>query len=278
MKTPAVGAFLEGWRRVLTAPAMIAAVLALTAAASLVGQGDLHRVWDPSGLRGLAGHPRSQWSPVHEGMLSAQIGEIGRAFCDQMLGIVHSWAAMAVWLAVAGGAIERLVQGRPIGATAFLRACRSHLFVFIRLAILTGSIYAGIVRWLAGDGLRLTLGVVIASFLATLTNVAAVRIATEHRRSATAALVNTIRFMSKRAPQMARLWLLNAMVCLVMLRLWYQAAPSPDTPAWTAETLRLGYVMAVRLTSMGALASTLVFFLGELRRPTCGPAPASIQA
>src|SRR4029453_17594566 len=103
-----------------------------------------------------------------------------------MMGIVHSWAVLVVWVAVAGGAIERLAQGRPIGADAFFRACRDFLFVFVRLGIMVGTMNVGVIRWLAGNGLTLALGVLIVSILATLTNVAAVRIATEHRRSATA--------------------------------------------------------------------------------------------
>jgi hypothetical protein len=102
-----------------------------------------------------------------------------------------------------------------------------------------------------------------------LTNLAAARIGMEGRRSATAAVVAAVRFASGRASRIGALWLLNTVVVLVILRLWYQAAPSAVTPAWAAWSLRLAYLAAVRLANIGALASAVVFLQGELghRRP-----------
>jgi len=266
--TPALGSFLEGWRRVLKAPAMTLGILLATTAAALLDHGGhVTGLWDPSGLRGLASHPRTGWSPAQAASLADQLRHIAAAFADLSMGVVHSWPAVAVWVWLAGGAIERIGRGRAVGPAAFFGACWRRLFALVRLAVLVG------LAWVASQppaSGRFAMALALfAIVIGGLTDIAAARIGMEGRRSATAAVVAAVRFASGRASRIIALWLLNTLVFLVILRLWYQAAPSAVTPAWAAWSLRLAYLAAVRLATIGALASAVVFLQGELghRRP-----------
>jgi hypothetical protein len=159
----ALPAFSTGWRRVLTAPRMLAGVWLATTLAAVPSAlavksaiaGDLGASLIAS--RVAAGADSGWWQ---EFLARAQ-GEaatlkpivIGPAapvanwsgFLDEP-GVPPAVAVavvggLAVWLFLSGGLIDRLARARPVGTRVFFGACGLFFFRFLRLSLLVGAVY-----------------------------------------------------------------------------------------------------------------------------------------
>jgi hypothetical protein len=158
-----IGAFLEGWRRVLAAPGMSLGVLAatfLTAVpfALLLG-GEIER---HLGSSLAAGRARSGWDPIWAVEFASGASGLGRTFTHEILGFGGTLAALsrfvdatrlepaivgavavyvALWLFLSGGILDRVARGRKIGAGAFFAACGVYFVRFLRLAVFIAPCY-----------------------------------------------------------------------------------------------------------------------------------------
>jgi hypothetical protein len=166
----ATAAFLDGWRRVLRAPALPVGMLVVTmvlAAPLAIGLGEMIEAHLGSSL--AARSAASGWDARWASEFAAQAQGVGRSFTHEVLGfggtlaIVSSFvdrtalnpallgavaAYLALWLLLWGGLIDRLARDRKVGAARFFAACGANAGRFIRLAIAVGLVYWAILGWL----------------------------------------------------------------------------------------------------------------------------------
>jgi hypothetical protein len=181
----ATRAFVAGWRRVLSAPRLVAGVWLATTLAALPPAlavksaiaGDLGASLVAS--RVAAGVDTGWWqefqarAQAEAGTLSSTV--IGAAapianwsqFVDKpgvppaLLTAVA--VGLGVWVFLSGGLIDRLARARPVGTRAFFGACGVFFFRFLRLTIVVGAAYwlvaspfhrfvfDGLYRWITRD-------------------------------------------------------------------------------------------------------------------------------
>jgi hypothetical protein len=166
-----LGAFLEGWRRALGAPWLMAGVLAVTILTALplaVVLQDEIAAHLGSSLE--AGRARAGWNTLWAAEFSAQSATgLGRTFTHEILGFGGTLAALSdlldaerlarpvemaiaayllAWLFLSGGVIDRLARGRPVRPAAFFSACGGYFFRLLRLAAVVGPCYWALFTWL----------------------------------------------------------------------------------------------------------------------------------
>ena len=178
----ALGAFLDGIRRVAAAPLLLclmygvtlAAALAMGSLTSSVGSIGVESVSTTGG--GLVGvTDETQPPPVTPEIVTTTGGGLvgvthavdfsGFAVVVALGSLIRGWppagavglafAAMALWTFLAGGALERLARQQGMGSRAFLAACRHHFWPLIRLALLAGALQwlllGALQPWLFGN-------------------------------------------------------------------------------------------------------------------------------
>jgi hypothetical protein len=158
-----LGAFLEGWRRTLHAPLVVAAMLVVTMLASaplaLVLQRDLSAdlgssleadraatSWDEDWASGFAArHPGLGETFTHEilgfgGTLALLDRFLENERLDPLvLTVVVAYAFL--WIFLSGGILDRFARARPVRTSAFFAASGVHVWRFLRLALIVGPIY-----------------------------------------------------------------------------------------------------------------------------------------
>ena len=169
-----LGAFLEGWRRVLRAPALTAGILALTFLTALplaiVLRDAIDRQLGSSltSERLLAG-----WDTTWASDFASSSGQgaqgLDRTLTHEILGFGGTLAAIsrfvdqqplnpavtgavvvyiAAWLFLSGGILDRVARGRPVRLSAFFAACGVYFVRFLRLAVVIGACYWALFAWL----------------------------------------------------------------------------------------------------------------------------------
>jgi len=298
-----LGAFLEGWRRVLGAPAVTASLLAATWFLTLPLTAGLQGALEPRSGTGLESVLGTGGTTV----AAERARELGRMI-DRELGFfgspaaVSEWlrldplnpviagaagASVAFWLFVSGGLLDRFARARPIRTAAFFAACGVFFVRFLRLAVLVGAAYFVLFRWVypflfetlfslftsdqtseeGALGVRAGLYVAFAvslMFIGVVADFAKVRAVVEDRRGMLGALAAAIRFVRRRPFRVLSLYLLNLFTVIVILRLWVQAEPAADAPEWLGFLLLLLYLVARIWAKLAFMASEVVFFQGEL--------------
>lgn len=167
------GAFLEGVRRVVSAPALF--VVATVATYLLTWPDPLHVLPvadDPWGVRTIA--ERAAW---------------------------HAPALTVLWLFLTGGILDRYARARPIRTAAFAAAGGEFLVRFLRLAVVLGPVYYVVLDWGASrlpdtPGSRVGL-VALLGLLTLLTDYAQIRAVVEGRRSMLGAAAAGLRFIRR---------------------------------------------------------------------------------
>ncbi|RPJ54107.1 MAG: hypothetical protein EHM24_32140, partial [Acidobacteria bacterium] len=170
-------AFLDGVRRVRSAPSVLLGILLVTFLLTL-----------PLGLvlggmiTNSLGHSLAAESAV-EGVniewwqeFSAQATGVGRAFTPDTIGFggvlsntsslldrsgqpLAVWGAiaayLAAWIFLVGGVLDRYARNRPVRAGAFFAACGVFFFRFLRLALVAlvayGLLFGVVPTWLFGS-------------------------------------------------------------------------------------------------------------------------------
>jgi hypothetical protein len=167
---PIFGAFLEGWRRVLRAPALAASMLAATFLLALPLGLVMQRSLETHLGRSLeADTAANGWNAGWAAEYGAQAKGVERTFGYEMLGFggtlailsdlldnnglnpalaIAATVSVAVWVFLSGGLLDRLARGRPVRTSQFFSACGVYALRFARLAIVIGAAYYALFRWL----------------------------------------------------------------------------------------------------------------------------------
>jgi len=165
-----VGAFLDGWRRVLGAPALTAGVLLVTIVTALpLTLAVRSAVVSQLGSSLTAERLLDEWDVEWAGEFSQQAQGVAATLTHEILGFGGTLAAVsgafdglpghpalaiagaiyvALWIFLSGGILDRLARGRPIRTSAFFAACGTYFVRFLRLSVLTGLLYAAALGWL----------------------------------------------------------------------------------------------------------------------------------
>ena len=165
-----LGAFIEGWRRVVHAPSLTSAIvistflLAMPLAIALGGMIEEHL-----GASVEADAAASGWNAGWAGEFAAQAQGLGRTFTHEILGFGGTLASLSslldrepmpptligaaaaylvFWIFISGGVIDRLARARPVGASAFFAACGTWFGRFLRLGAVAGAAYWLLFAWL----------------------------------------------------------------------------------------------------------------------------------
>jgi hypothetical protein len=309
-----LGAFLEGWRRTLGAPAvtvcLLAAILLLAQPLALAFRTALG-----SGQAGgvefmIVDEPADAAERARElgRLIEGELGFFGSPALisdwlrhDPLNPILAGTGAAyaALWLFVTGGILDRFARGRPVFTAAFFAACGVYFARFLRLAVVVGAAYYVLFRWLypllfetlfglfASDvstdrDLLWVRGLLYAVFAAALvvvgavTDFAKVRAVVEDRRGMLGALAASIRFIRRRPLRVLALYVLNLFALIVILRLWVQAEPGADASSWLALLLVLLYLVGRIWARLAFMASEVVFFQGELAHADYTAAPLPV--
>lgn len=246
----------------------------------------------------------------------AQSSGVGKTFVPAILGfaaIMQNLSGVAdasgppsvvVWVVVAqmivatfllGGVLDRLARDRAIGAAAFFGACGIYVFRFLRLAIVSGAVYAllfiTVHGWLFDAlyprlledltvertaffyraGLYLVFGVLVVSANLVF-DYAKVRAVVEDRRSMVGALAGGLRFVRRNLGATIGLYALNSLAFVAVLLLYYLAAPgaAADTLAFAIGQVFIVLRVIVRLqfaASQTALFQGRLAHAGYVARP-----------
>jgi hypothetical protein len=208
-------------------------------------------------------------------------------------------AYIAVWMFLSGGILDRLARGRPVRTSVFFSACGVYFFRFVRLGLVIGPAYWALFRWLhpylfrtvydrftrdmtdERSAIALRSGL-YALFLGALMVVslvadyAKVRAVVEDRRSMIGALGASLRFIRRRPLRTTGLYLLNAAALLLIVRVWYDAAPAAGASVWWALLVTQIYLLFRLWAKLAFMASEVVFFQGELAHAGYTAAPVPI--
>ncbi|HWB31426.1 MAG TPA: hypothetical protein VG736_13045 [Vicinamibacterales bacterium] len=165
-----IGAFVEGWRRVIRAPAIVLLVWLLTGLvaaplAVVVGrQVDAHVA---SSL--VADRIASGWDARWAAELASGAQGVASTLTVEILGfggtiaslahlidaapwpdaiIAASAAYVALWIFLSGGLLARYAGARAMRPLAFLATCGVFFIRFVRLAVIVGAAYWAVFRWI----------------------------------------------------------------------------------------------------------------------------------
>jgi hypothetical protein len=165
-----LGAFVEGWRRTLRAPALAIGLLVVIALAAppLADRLDV-RMPANAGMDLRADTAANGWGARWAAEFHATGEDVRHTFARALLGfggtlpivsraidgrpLDRPMAAAVVvylglWTLLSGGVLDRLARGRREGPAAFVSACRACVFRFLRLAPLVAAAYWALFRWL----------------------------------------------------------------------------------------------------------------------------------
>ncbi len=317
-KATALGAFLEGWRRVLRAPAITLGVLAALFLLALpLGLALRGMLTEHLGASVVSERASYGWDAGWAAEFGAQAQGIGRTFTHEILGfggtlsvvsgffdgrplppaIAGTAVAFAVlWTFLSGGILDRLARARPTRTAAFFAACGVFFWRFLRLAVIVGAAYWALFAWLhpylfgslwnrwtrdmdsEGDalGLRIALYLLFGTALALVSLVsdyAKVRAVVEDRRSMIGAVGAALRFIRRRPFRVFGLYLMSAIASLLVMRLWYSAAPPASVSIGMAFLMTQVYLLVRVWAKLAWIAGEVVFFQGELAHATYTAAP-----
>nr|MBP8274614.1 hypothetical protein [Acidobacteriota bacterium] len=169
-RTPMLGAYLEGWRRVVRAPALSASMFVVTLLAALplsMVLGGMMR--EQLGASVLAEKPAWNWDAGWGAEFAAQAQGIGRTLTHEIIGfggtlrtlsgildnvaLNPTLAAAAVayallWVFLSGGIFDRLARGRAVRAAGFFAACGGYFVRMLRLGLVTTATHWALFTYL----------------------------------------------------------------------------------------------------------------------------------
>lgn len=280
-----LGAYAEGWRRVLNAPAIWIGLFLVGILSAATPTLAIRARLTSFSMPGNAGpvttgalqtavhldyaipHLIDPWTLVVDVLQTSRLSAaISAGFFSQA----------AVWLFLWGGVLDRLARANRVGSAAFFGACGGYFWRFLRLAVPIAIAYWVIDRTLEPFPIFELVALVV--FLA-IVDFARVRMIVEDRRSALSALVASMRFIRRNLASIGALTLLNLVVFLVL-----GVVASMAATAETTATLRSGAERAQSLVAMLVMvfarlafpASELALFQGRLAHANYTAAPLPI--
>ena len=297
-----MSAFLEGWRRVLRAPAVTSGLLVGTmlmnvpitmTMRSLLGPGS-HAIgvsyagtgspgWNGQWIDELGAQLHGlEWVFAHEILGFGGNMNITRLFLDSMAFGPLFWMLsvnVVLWMFVSGGVLDRLARDRPTRSAAFFSASGVHFFRFLRLDAILGVLSWVLLRFASGVLLWATTStgsnstkqaIVALTTLLLLTVISLVgdyakaRIVVEDRRSALGGVTAAFRFVVRHPLQTLALYLLNAVVMLSALALWNRVVIGQMTSEWLVVTVGAFALLLQILIRLSFMASTVALFQSKL--------------
>jgi hypothetical protein len=299
----ATAAFLAGWRRVLSAPRLVAGVWLMTLLAALppaiavrsaiasdLGQSLVaSRVaagvdvgwWEE--FRARAQSEAATLSTVVIGAAApvANWSQFVDAPGVPPTLIVAVGVALAVWIFLSGGVIDRLARARSVGTRAFFGTCGVFFFRFLRLTIAVGAVYwliaspfhallfDGAYRWLIHDVsservaffwrlLCYAIWLTPLVLVNVVADYAKTRAVIEDRRSMLGALAAGARFVRRHAITVSTVYFANALVLAVGFAVYLLVAPGAHGGDWRLlAVLGIGQAwIIVRILTRLAFMST----------------------
>ena len=190
-------------------------------------------------------------------------------------------------LFLAGGILDRLARDRATGASGFFSACGVYAFRFLRLALIAGACYwvlfgpyhhwlfeqvypslmkdqtAERTAFLIRVGLYLAFALPLF-FVNMLFDYAKVRAVVEDRRSMIGAVVAAWRFIKRHPLAAWALYKANAVLFLVVIGVYYVAAPSATMPEVAAFAIGELYIVLRVVVRLQFAASQTSLFQGRL--------------
>ena len=197
--------------------------------------------------------------------------------------IVSAVAAnMAVSLFLLGGVLDRLARDHAIGPAAFFSACGTFFFRFLRLGVIAAVVYGTLFSryhgWLFNDlypaltenvtvertafFIRVGLYAAFALplfFFNILFDYAKIRAVVEDRRSMIGAIVASWRFIKRQPIAVWALYKLNAVLFLIVIALYYLAAPGGTANLSAFAIGQLYIVLRVIVRLQFAASQTALF-------------------
>ncbi len=162
LRATVVGAYVEGWRRALRAPAVVVAVWAITTLVTMPLATTLHQnVTMHLGASTAAEQAVQGWDPQWTGEFAATGGVAG-TLTREILGATGTLSTLShllsaetlpapllgvvavyllVWIFLSGAIVDRLARARPLGATTFFALGGGYFFRLLRLAVLAFAVY-----------------------------------------------------------------------------------------------------------------------------------------
>lgn len=215
-------------------------------------------------------------------------------------GATVAW--MILWTFLSGGVIDRYARSRPTRAHGFFAACGTHFWRFLRLGLVAGCAYLvlfeTIHEWLFESGygrltrdltvertglmIRVGAYIVFSALLALtglLLDYARIRIVVEDRRSAVAALVASVRFITSHAWRVGALFLLNSAAFLALLLAYAGSAPGAPRGGlhlWVVLAAGQAYIMGRHYVKLLVYASETTLFQGNLAHAAYTASPAVV--
>lgn len=280
-RSTTLGAFLEGWRRTLLAPAITLGVSAFAVFLAWLLEITLATPFADTVATFHAARTQLEWGVVEPA--TARVVT----------------ACLVMWLFLSGGVLDRMARARPIRTAAFFAACGIHAVRFLRLALLLAPFYWLVFGWLypylfgtlwtrwtsefttvrEGIEIRAPFYAIVVFLLVVLHLVnafAKVRTVVEDRRSMIGAAGAALRFVRRRPFRITGLLFMNVFTMAAMFRLWYSAAPVASDSTVYAFFVTHVFVVLFTWTRVAWMASEVVFFQGELAHATYTAAPIPV--
>jgi hypothetical protein len=188
-----------------------------------------------------------------------------------------------------GGMLDRLARDRSTSAHGFFAACGVFFFRFLRLAALAAAVYGALFWWVYPSlfdeiypewtrqmtserqafALRLALSAAFAALLIAVNLIfdyAKIRMVVEDRRSAIGTLAAASRFVRRHRGAAFALYLLNTLLFIAVLALYYVVAPGAGggISAWLALFVSQIYIVARIAVRLAFAASQIALFQGRL--------------
>ena len=196
-------------------------------------------------------------------------------------------AHVVVSLFLIGGVLDRLARDRAVGAAAFFSACGMYAVRFLRLAIIATAVYWVLLvpyhGWLFDElypSLIENLTVERTAFFyrvglyvmflvpVTLANLvfdySKVRAVVEDRRSMIGAVVSAIRFIRRNPAAAIGLYLLDTLLFLAVIGLYFLVAPGASASNTLAFTIGQLYIVLRVVVRLQFAASQIALFQGRL--------------
>lgn len=270
------GAFVEGWRRVLRAPALaiwVLLALLLVSVPLAIKPGELVAGDLPSTVRSALSMTAGNWFSE----TPTQPPTPGTAIFHALLGFGRTLAApyLLFWLFLSGGLLDRLARGRRVGIGHFFAVCGVFLIRFVRLGIIVAAAYYLLFRLFRPQISSRPETYVFLAGLAIVnlvTDFAKVRAVVEDRRSMVGALLAALRFIRTHPIRTAGLFALHLVVAAGLLELWPRIAPLPQDP-WSTLGLAVIFLLMMIVARLAFLASEVALFQSELAHATYTAAP-----
>lgn len=162
-RSTAIGAWIEGARRVLRAPAITLGVAAATFLLAMPLSVALRGMLaEHLGSSVVAERAAWDWEAGWAAEFGAQAQGLGRTFTHEILGFGGTASTMSdlldgqalnptvagavaayllLWMFLSGGILDRFARARPIRTAAFFAACGVYFVRFLRLGLLIAPVY-----------------------------------------------------------------------------------------------------------------------------------------